>query len=36
MTPWYADPELAPLGTSIGIIVGLLIAVAILRLRGEL
>lgn len=33
---WWADPDLAPLGSTIGVIVGLGVAWAILKWRGEI
>lgn len=33
---WWADPELAPLGSMVGVVVGLLVAYGILKFRGEL
>lgn len=36
MTPWYADPDLAPLGSLVGVIVGLSCAYGYMRWKGWL
>jgi hypothetical protein len=33
---WWADPDLAPLGSMVGVVVGFSVAWLILALRGDL